>query len=370
MDDLDQLLPSGIGRQEFYLRPLAIETGSAGQALTAAGMARPLAGGPAVFAAVEVSVRQAAGIAAVTLPVAVVRDWIARRPGPGAVLSARLDAIAAPRPPVLGIAGPAVMGIVNVTPDSFSDGGDHLDPARAVDSGLAMMAAGAAFVDVGGESTRPGAAPVSEGEELRRVLPVVERLAAAGARVSIDTRRARVMREAVAAGAVLVNDVTALAGDIEAPATVAAAGVPAVLMHMQGEPQTMQQSPRYDSVLHDIHDYLAGRLERLTAAGLPLDRLIVDPGIGFGKTLQHNLAILGGLGVFLGFGVPLLVGLSRKGFIGRLGGGALPRERLGGSLAGALWALARGASILRVHDVGETVQALALWQAMAEEEGA
>src|SRR5690606_1551841 len=202
--------------------------------------------------------------------------------------------------------------------------------------------AGAGLVDVGGESTRPGSEPVSEDEELRRVIPVVARLAASGVRVSIDTRHARVMREAVAAGAALVNDVTALQGDPGSAAAVAAACVAAVLMHMQGEPRTMQVDPRYLSVTHDVYDYLARRLAALEAAGIARDRLAVDPGIGFGKTMAHNLAILNGLALYLGLGVPVLVGLSRKSFIGRIDGGggkmAGARDRLGGSLAGALWA--------------------------------
>ncbi len=366
---LDEILPSGAGRQDFYVRPTALETGPVAVAMVAAGMARPLAGGPAAFAAVELAVRRDSGIAAVPVTVGEFDRWLARRPNVAPRIRATLDAISAPRAGPCGVALPAVMGIINVTPDSFSDGGDRFDTAAAVDAGLAMAAAGAAFVDVGGESTRPGAEPVPEAEELRRVLPVVAGLAAAGVRVSIDTRRAAVMREAVAAGAAIVNDVTALAGDPDAPDALRAAGVPAVLMHMQGEPRTMQAAPCYGSVLHDIHDYLAGRLAALEGGGLPRDRFVVDPGIGFGKTVAHNLAILDGLGLFLGLGVPLLVGLSRKGFIGRLGGGGgAARDRLGGSLAGALWALQRGASILRVHDVAETVQAVALWQAMAREE--
>ncbi|WP_374449489.1 dihydropteroate synthase [Stella sp.] len=371
MHPLDELLPPGPGRQEFYLLPTGLETGRAARALTAAGLARPLAGGPTAFTTVEVAVRGPAGaVRSQPAPVAALAAWAAERPDLAPRLTATLDAIAAPRASLCGAALPAVMGIVNVTPDSFSDGGDRFEAAAAVEAGLAMAAAGAAFVDVGGESTRPGAEPVAEAEELRRVLPVVERLAAAGVRVSVDTRRAAVMRAALAAGAALVNDVTALAGDAESAEIVRTAGCPAVLMHMQGEPRTMQAAPRYGSVLHDVHDYLAGRLADLAAAALPRARFVVDPGIGFGKTLAHNLEILGGVGLYLGLGVPVMVGLSRKGFIGRLGGGAAARDRLGGSLAGALWALQRGASILRVHDVPETVQAVALWRAMAEEKTA
>ncbi|BBK34337.1 dihydropteroate synthase [Stella humosa] len=366
MNVLDELLPPGNGRQVFYCQPIGRVAGPAAAELIADGQALPLAGGPGAFMAIKLAVRRLDGtIAARSLRLDAVAGWAAARPDAGPRIIAALERISAPRRAWAGLALPAVMGVVNVTPDSFSDGGDRYDPAAAVDAALAMAAAGAAIVDVGGESTRPGAAPVDETEELRRVLPVVGRLAAAGVRVSIDTRHARVMREALAAGAILVNDVTALAGDPEAPSALGAAGAPAVLMHIQGEPRTMQADPRYRSALHDVYDHLAGRLAALEELGMPADRFAVDPGIGFGKTVAHNLAILRGLSLYLQLGVPLLVGLSRKGFIGRLAGGGAARDRLGGSLAGALWALERGASILRVHDVAETVQAIALWRAMA-----
>jgi dihydropteroate synthase len=375
---VEDLLPArDDAGQEIYLTPIAFQSGRGAADLVAAGAALPLAGGPSAFSAVEVAVRQPdGGIAAVNMSVAA----LSRAAGGRRDVEQRLARLSAPRPGLAGLGGaavmgPAVMGIVNVTPDSFSDGGDRLDPAVAVAAGLEMAAAGAALVDVGGESTRPGAAPVAEDEELRRVVPVVAGLAEAGVRVSVDTRRARVMREALAAGAAIVNDVTALQGDPRSAGVVAEAGVPAILMHMQGEPRTMQADPRYRSVTHDVYDFLAMRLSSLQAAGVARQRLAVDPGIGFGKTAAHNLAILRGLGLYLALGVPVLVGLSRKSFIGRIGGGPRtasgggPKDRLGGSLAGALWALERGASILRVHDVAETVQAIALWRALMEEEG-
>ena len=359
--DLEQLLSPASRGQELYILPLGLQAGPAAGPLLEAGLARPLAGGPAVFTMVEIAVRHGPGLARVTVPVGALDRGMA-----GEAASATLGRLCAPRRSFAGLTLPAVMGIVNVTPDSFSDGGERLDPPAAVAAGLEMVAAGAALVDVGGESTRPGAEPVPEDEELRRVLPVVAGLATAGVRVSVDTRRAGVMRAALDAGAILVNDVTALAGDAGSVAAVRDHAAPAVLMHMQGEPQTMQAAPRYGSVLHDVYDYLGGRLDTLSGAGLPRQGFAVDPGIGFGKTVAHNLAILRGLGLFLGLGVPLLVGLSRKGFIGRIAGdGAAARDRLGGSLAGALWALDHGASILRVHDVAETVQAIALWRALA-----
>ena len=264
----------------------------------------------------------------------------------------------------LDLARPHVMGVINVTPDSFSDGGDHLDSGRAVERGLAMGEAGASLLDVGGESTRPGSAPVPVDEELRRVVPVVKGLAAQGAKVSIDTRRARVMAAALDAGASVVNDVTALTGDPESLPMVAQAQVPVILMHMQGEPGTMQKAPNYEDAARDIYDWLAGRVAACEAAGLVRELIAVDPGIGFGKTLDHNLQILDHLGLFRGLGCPILLGVSRKSFIGRLAGEERPKHRGPGSLAAALAGVARGVQILRVHDVADTVQALEVWGAI------
>lgn len=254
---------------------------------------------------------------------------------------------------------PRLLGIVNVTPDSFSDGGAFLDSAAAAAHGRAL---GADILDVGGESTRPGAAEVPVEEELRRVLPVVEALRGA-APVSVDSRKAEVMRRALAAGARIVNDVSGLTHDPEALA--AARGAEAVvLMHSPGPPDVMQRLARYADVLLDVYDWLEARIAACEAAGVPRARLIADPGIGFGKTAEHNLALLRGLSLFHGLGVPLLVGLSRKSFIGRLSAGEPPGARLPGSLAGALWAASQGAQLIRAHDVAETRQALALWTAL------
>jgi dihydropteroate synthase len=251
------------------------------------------------------------------------------------------------------------MGVLNVTPDSFSDGSEFLSTEAAIAHGRAL---GADILDVGAESTRPGAAEVPVDEELRRLLPVVEALAAATP-VSVDTRKAVVMRAALCAGARIVNDVSALTHD--PGALEAAQGAAAVvLMHSPGPPETMQGLARYDDALLDVYDALAGRIAACEAAGLPRERLIADPGIGFGKTAEHNLALLRGLSLFHGLGVPLLVGLSRKSFIGRLSADEPPKARLPGSLAGALWAASQGAQLLRVHDVAETRQALALWTAL------
>ena len=220
-------------------------------------------------------------------------------------------------------------------------------------------------MDVGGESTRPGARPVSDDEEIRRVLPVIEALAKRAVLVSIDTRKAAVMAAAIAAGARMINDISALRHDPKSLAVAGASGLPVVLMHSQGEPATMQVQPTYDIAPLDVFDQLAKRVEAWTAAGFERARLLVDPGIGFGKTVDHNLEILSRLGLYLGLGLPILLGVSRKSFIGRLAGGAPPEERLPGSLAAAVHGLAAGAAILRVHDVAATQQAVAIWQAMA-----
>ena len=257
------------------------------------------------------------------------------------------------------------MGIVNVTPDSFSDGGETPDAATAVERGLAMLAAGADIIDVGGESTRPGAAQVAPDEERVRVLPVVSALAAAGATVSIDTRHAEVMSAAIEAGAAIVNDVTALVGDARALEVVASMGAAVVLMHMQGDPRTMQDDPRYHDAPAEIAAWLERRVAVCEAAGIGRDRVAVDPGIGFGKTVEHNLQILARLDELRRLGCAILVGVSRKRFIGRIDADAPPGQRLGGSLAAALAAVARGTHMVRVHDVPETRQALAVWQAIA-----
>ena len=252
-----------------------------------------------------------------------------------------------------------VMGVVNVTPDSFSDGGRFLDPEAAVAQGLRLAAEGAAILDVGGESTRPGAEPVSAEEEQRRVAPVVERLSAAGtgARISIDTSKAAVARAALDAGADLVNDVTALRGDPEMAGLVAERGVDCCLMHMLGEPRTMQEDPRYDDVVSDVKAFLEARLAFAAQAGISEERVLLDPGIGFGKTLQHNLELLRRLDEIVAIGRPVVVGTSRKSFLGKLTGRD-PDDRLAGTIATNVLALARGASVFRVHDVGPVLDAL------------
>jgi dihydropteroate synthase len=250
-----------------------------------------------------------------------------------------------------------LMGVVNVTPDSFSDGGLYLDPEAAIERGRELAEAGAAILDVGGESTRPGAAPVPADEELRRVEPVVAGLAGLAPVISVDTSKAAVAAAALEAGATIVNDVTALRGDPEMAALVADRGAGVVLMHMAGEPRTMQENPEYDDVVAEVRDFLAARLAAAVAAGIEESRIWLDPGIGFGKTDRHNFELLRGLGELAALGRPLVVGTSRKSFIGRSDGSAAD-ERLGGTIATSILAATAGAAVLRVHDVREMDQAL------------
>jgi dihydropteroate synthase len=257
-------------------------------------------------------------------------------------------------------AGFRIMGVVNVTPDSFSDGGLYLDAPAAIEHGLALAAQGAAILDVGGESTRPGAAAVPEAEELRRVIPVIEGLVARGtkAQISIDTSKAGVAARALAAGASLVNDVTALRGDRKMAGVVADAGAECCLMHMLGDPRTMQRDPHYDDVVNDIKAFLAERIEFASAAGIAPARMMIDPGIGFGKTVAHNLELLRRLDEFLDLGRPVMIGTSRKSFLGWLTGRGAPEDRLAATLATNVLAYERGARLFRVHDVAAVRDAL------------
>jgi dihydropteroate synthase len=264
----------------------------------------------------------------------------------------------------LALDRPRVMGVLNVTPDSFSDSGVHLDPEAAIGAALAMARAGADIVDVGGESTRPGAQPTLPAEEQARVVPVIRALAAAGIRVSVDTRHASTMRAALDAGAAIVNDVTALSHDPAAAALVAACGCPVVLMHMRGDPATMNARAVYTDVAREVIDELALRIEAAERAGIAREAIAIDPGIGFAKLAPHSAELLRRLPELAVLRCPILVGVSRKSFIGRLGGEADPQLRLPGSMAAGLFAVSRGASILRVHDVAETIQALRVWQAL------
>jgi dihydropteroate synthase len=330
------------------------------------GAVARLAGGLQWFAAVEfLRVGTDGQVRGELVPVAEVENRLEDD-----VMAAHWRSLTAPRPPLaLGqrtvrLDQPQVMAILNATPDSFSNGGR----AAGAEDGFAAAEAGAAILDVGGESTRPGARPVWEGDEIERVEPLVRALAASGAAVSIDSRKAAVMERALAAGATLVNDVSALTYDHRSAEVVAGAGVPVVLMHHQGTPETMQQAPSYPrGALVEVFFWLEDRIEAAVEAGIARERILVDPGIGFGKTVAHNLELMNGLAALHGLGCPLLVGASRKRTIGALHNEAGEERRLGGSLAFALKAAEQGAQILRVHDVFETVQALRIWRGLRDQ---
>jgi dihydropteroate synthase len=353
--------------ERIYLRPTAFVDAPFGLD----GRVARLAGTMLWFSAVEVAAAGGPRRSRVELvPVDRIEEALTRF---GREAEAAWARIVAPRAPlhlgerVVRLDQPQVMGIVNATPDSFSDAGRFADAEAAAEAGFAMAAAGAALVDVGGESTRPGAKPVWEQDEAARVEPVVRRLAASGTAVSIDTRKALVMEAALAAGAGLVNDVSALTFDERAASVVAGAECPVVLMHHQGTPETMQDRPSYKRpVPFEVYDWLEARIAAAEAAGIPRERILVDPGIGFGKTVQHNLELLNNLSLLHGLGCAVVVGASRKRMIGALSGEAPVDARLGGSLALALKAVEQGAHLLRVHDVAETVQALRIWRGLRD----
>lgn len=330
-----------------YFRPLGIMSGRSAREALAQGRALPLAGGPLAFSLVEIIERAEPG--RITRRIEDAPEW-----------RQQLSVHCASRVRLRGFPdAELVMGIVNATPDSFSDGGRFFDPDHAIAEARRQIADGAAIVDIGGESTRPGAVPVPPAEEIRRIVPVIEVLQPTGVVISVDTRNADTMRAALVAGATIVNDVSALTYDPAAVDIAREASVDVVLMHMRGhDPRTMQIDPSYDDVALDVYDYLASRIAACGAAGIARSQIVADPGIGFGKTAAHNLELLDQLSMFHGLGVPLMVGVSRKGFIGQISPDAPPQSRLGGSLALGLAAISQGARILRVHDVAETVQAV------------
>ncbi len=288
-------------------------------------------------------------------------------------LAAQWAALTSPRPPLqlgertIRLDQPQVMGIVNVTPDSFSDGGQFADASAAAEAGADMARDGAAIVDVGGESTRPGAKMVWEGDEIERIVPVIGQLATGGAAVSVDTRKADVMTAALEAGARMINDVSALTYDDRSAGVIAAAGVPVVLMHHQGAPETMQDNPSYDDVLVEVYLWLEERMGAAEAAGIAREKILIDPGFGFGKNVAHNLELMNGLALFHSLGCPLVVGASRKRTIGALSAEAPPDRRLGGSIAFAIKAAEQGAQLMRVHDVFETLQSLRIWRGLRDQ---
>ncbi|GAA6200558.1 dihydropteroate synthase [Aquicoccus sp. SU-CL01552] len=328
----------------FYYRPL-VQHGPARP-----DDALPLAGGPLWFTHVEALAR---GHAPQVIPAGDLPDH-------------DLAPLIAPRAPVAGLSmdRPNVMGILNTTPDSFSDGGKHHEAEAALEGARAMIAAGVDILDIGGESTRPGAREVPVEEEIARTAPVIAAIRAESPiAVSIDTRKAPVARAALDAGADLVNDVAGFTFDADLAPLCATRAAPVCVMHAQGDPETMQQDPHYDDVLLDVYDFLATRIAALEAQGIPRARIVTDPGIGFGKTRDHNLALLNGLSLFHGLGCAILLGVSRKRFIGTIGEEPRAEARAPGSIAVGLAGLAQGVQLLRVHDVRDTIQAIRLWQA-------
>ncbi|MCI4665353.1 MAG: dihydropteroate synthase [Neomegalonema sp.] len=367
--------------ERIYIRPILRPTAS-----PRLGGAAFL-GGPGCVEAVEVLRRPAAAPSPMSSDIAL----LAHADGEAEALGLRralgdqaaeaalraLAKVASAPPAVAGVAldRPRIMGVLNVTPDSFSDGGMHYAMQDCVSRARAMAAAGVDFFDIGGESTRPGAEFVPADVEMARVLPAITALREAGMAppISIDTRKPDVARAAFAAGARIWNDVSSLgyaADGLETAAALTAGpdGGWICLMHAQGDPSNMQDAPSYDNALLDVYDLLARRLEQAVAAGAPADRVILDPGVGFGKTLEHNLAIFRGLALYATLGAPLLIGASRKRFVGALSGESLPTRRAPGSIAAALWSAGQGARILRVHDVEETAQALSVWSALVSNE--
>lgn len=292
-------------------------------------------------------------------------DWY-HPPFNGEEMWQTFDHLTTVRPDYAGLSmdRPRIMGIVNVTPDSFSDGGSFANVQAAIDHGLRLVEEGADILDIGGESTRPGSDAVTLDEELRRVMPVLDGLRArTTAKISVDTRKAEVMRRAAAAGADILNDVSALTHDPEALEAAAASGKSIMLMHAQGDPKTMNDNPQYRDVVLDVFDFLAERMRACEAAGITREKIVVDPGIGFGKHLHHNVAVLQAMSLYHGLGVPVLLGASRKKLIGQLCNVEDAKKRVPGSIAAALASVAQGVQIIRVHDVAETVQAVRVWQA-------
>ena len=348
---------------EIYLRPHPIFPRTRADGAPYRSGASPLAAGDYAFSGCEVLVRDGNEVNAGFADLSRIDLWKrSLSDAHGRVVDERLDRLIRPPSALDGFPGgrPWIMGVINATPDSFYAGSRAACVSAAVDAAREMVEAGADVIDVGGESTRPGGAvPVGVDEEILRVVPVIEALAGLPAPVSVDTRHARVMSEGVAAGASMINDIAALTGEGSLEAA-AAAGVPVVLMHCPAEFSTMHRPTRYGHVALDVFDWLARRIDACRSAGLPRERVIVDPGIGFAKQAPQSAAVLARVSLFHALGCPVLVGASRKSFIGRLAGGDTADDRLPGSLAAALWARSQGVQMLRVHDVAETRQALAL----------
>ncbi|HTI87203.1 MAG TPA: dihydropteroate synthase [Alphaproteobacteria bacterium] len=356
-------LPSALDPAvSLYVRPLGIAWGP----IPDSPEALPFAGGRAWFSWVELAIRDRDTVTRHRVPVAALRRWAAEV---GHEHDLRIESfLAAYGESLAPFAGlsldqPRLMGVVNVTPDSFSDGGDYATAETAIARARELVAGGADLLDIGGESTRPGAGTVPAPEESARVVPVIRALSGE-CLVSVDTRKSPVISAAVAAGARIVNDVSAATYDEATLAATVKGGAAIVLMHALGDPKTMQVAPSYRDPALDVFDFLESRVAAAVSAGIPRHAIMVDPGVGFGKTLDHNLALLNQLALYKGLGVGVLLGVSRKSFIGRVSGAERPKERLPGSLAVMLHGLDQGADMLRVHDVAESAQAIALWRAV------
>jgi dihydropteroate synthase len=333
---------------KIYLRPTGLVHGSEAREFIRQGKALSLAGGFSAFSACEVIRRDGRQILSI--------DELTKT----AEFAEKLQLITSSRPDFAGLSmkSPQVMGVINVTPDSFSDGGVAAQHEAAIEQGRRLAQEGASILDVGGESTRPGSDLVPAGEELQRINPVIQQLAQEGYVVSVDSRKPEVMEEASQRGARILNDVSALSFSPQSPATAARLDLPIVLMHAQGDPKTMQDNPVYEDVALDVFDALEGHIEVAMKAGVPRAHLMVDPGIGFGKTFKHNLELMQQLSLFHGLGVPILLGASRKAFIGAITGERLAAQRMPGSVGMAMAAALQGAQVIRVHDVRESVHSL------------
>ncbi len=341
----------------IYLEPIGLLYGEVAREAVSLGVALPLAGSAIAFAGVRLWEGEPGNVKHAVVRTSTIEAIDEPR------VKVLLERLCAPRAAVAGVAmdRPRVMGVLNVTPDSFSDGGDHLDPADAIAHANALADGGADFIDIGGESTRPGSEPVTSEEELRRILPVLNGLASLPNPISIDTRKPEVMREAAKVRADVINDVSALTWAPDSMATALEIKKPVVLMHAKGDPKTMQDDPSYGDAVIEVYDFLERRIEAAVAAGLPRESLIADPGIGFGKSSAHNRALLQHIGVFHGLGTPVLVGTSRKHSLQKASRAIGPKEHVAASVAAALDAASQGVQLLRVHDVVEMRQALGVW---------
>ena len=356
------------GKTTLYARPINMGFAARSRMGIGQSQAARLADSNATFQSIEVILRDDKSIVAFNSTVDDAREW-ALEDGCLDKLDKIVLGLTSRRKAIngIGFSSPLLMGVVNVTPDSFYDGGRHLDIDAAISHPHSLIAAGADIIDVGGESSRPGSSSISDSEELDRVLPVIENVVGFGKPVSIDTKKSSVMMAAVAAGASIINDISSLSQDRKSLEVAVRLGVPIILMHMQGQPVDMQNKPYYDCAPLDVYDYLEERVQSCLKAGISSSNLLVDPGVGFGKSKHHNRFILNRLSLFHGLGVPIALGASRKSIIAELSSGEQAEDRLPGSLAIALWALSQGVQILRVHDVTETRQAIKIYQAVVDE---